>query len=85
MYMYVYMYMCLFDIHVYLMHNTTWTLNEMYIVHVSVHVRTCMYCVCDSTGLPEQGEGLGAGLDSCVLPTRHEGLSIVQTTDLYPP
>lgn len=35
-------------------------------------------------GLPGPEEGLGAGLDSCVLPTRHEGISIVQTTDLYP-
>lgn len=24
------------------------------------------------------------GLDSCVLPTRHDGISIVQSTDLYP-
>ena len=35
-------------------------------------------------GLSGPEEGLGAGLDSCVLPTRHEGISIVQTTDLYP-
>ena len=41
-------------------------------------------CVVVGTGLSGPEEGLGAGLDSCVLPTRHEGISIVQTTDLYP-
>lgn len=36
-------------------------------------------------GLKHPGEeGIGVGLDSCVLPTRHEGLFLVQTTDLYP-
>ena len=35
-------------------------------------------------GLQGPSEGLGVGLDSCVLPTRHDGISIVQTTDLYP-
>ena len=43
----------------------------------------CLCCVV-TTGLSGPEEGLGAGLDSCVLPTRHEGISIVQTTDLYP-
>jgi hypothetical protein len=37
------------------------------------------------TGLSGPEEGLGAGLDSCVLPTRHEGISIVQTTDFFYP
>ena len=32
------------------------------------------------------GEGrIGIGLDSCVLPTRHEGISLVQTTDFFYP
>lgn len=30
------------------------------------------------------GEHIGVGLDSCVVPTRHKGLSLIQTTDLYP-
>ena len=30
------------------------------------------------------GEAIGVGLDSCVLPTRHKGIFLVQTTDLYP-
>ena len=29
-------------------------------------------------------EHIGVGLDSCVMPTRHSGLSLIQTTDLYP-
>lgn len=34
----------------------------------------------------ENGEGqIGVGLDSCVLPTRHKGLSLVQTTDFFFP
>lgn len=34
----------------------------------------------------ENGEGqIGIGLDSCVLPTRHKGLSLVQTTDFFYP
>ena len=34
----------------------------------------------------ESGEGqIGIGLDSCVLPTRHKGLSLVQTTDFFYP
>jgi len=28
---------------------------------------------------------LGIGLDSCVIPTRHEGISLVQTTDFFYP
>ena len=31
------------------------------------------------------GEQVGVGLDSCVLPTRHKGISIVQTTDFFYP
>lgn len=31
------------------------------------------------------GEQVGVGLDSCVLPTRHKGLYIVQTTDFFYP
>ncbi|XP_065827492.1 inactive selenide, water dikinase-like protein [Oscarella lobularis] len=31
------------------------------------------------------GESLGAGLDCCVIPTRHEGISLVQTTDFFYP
>ena len=27
---------------------------------------------------------MGVGMDSCVLPTRHHGYYLVQTTDLYP-
>lgn len=27
---------------------------------------------------------MGIGLDSCVLKTRHDGIYLVQTTDLYP-
>lgn len=49
------------------------------------NVRHMHYYNGGCVGLPEQGEGLGAGLDSCVLPTRHDGISIVQTTDLYLP
>lgn len=30
-------------------------------------------------------EQIGVGLDSCVLPTRHKGLSLVQTTDFFYP
>lgn len=31
------------------------------------------------------GEGsIGIGLDSCVIPTRHKGTTLIQTTDLYP-
>ena len=31
------------------------------------------------------GEGsVGVGLDSCVIPTRHKDMYLVQTTDLYP-
>ena len=61
----------------------------MYNVSTSLHTCTCIYgtddlVLCVHTGLPKLGEGLGAGLDSCVLPTRHDGISIVQTTDLYP-
>ena len=38
-----------------------------------------------STGLARpDGEGIGVGLDSCVMPTRHKGIFLVQTTDLYP-
>lgn len=34
----------------------------------------------------EKSEGqIGIGLDSCVLPTRHKGLSLVQTTDFFYP
>lgn len=34
----------------------------------------------------EHGEGkIGIGLDSCVLPTRHRGISLVQTTDFFYP
>ena len=33
----------------------------------------------------EAGGGLGIGLDSCVLPTRHKGVSLVQTTDFFYP
>ena len=33
---------------------------------------------------PVEG-GVGIGLDSCVMPTRHKGFFLVQTTDLYPP
>ena len=41
--------------------------------------------VCSCAGLPRpEGEGIGVGLDSCVMPTRHKGLDLVQTTDLYP-
>ena len=29
-------------------------------------------------------EGLGVGVNGCVLPTRHHGYYLVQTTDLYP-
>ena len=38
------------------------------------------------TGLPSpSGEGtIGIGLDSCVMHTRHTGIYLVQTTDLYP-
>lgn len=32
----------------------------------------------------ENGDGVGVGMDSCVLPTRHHGYYLVQTTDLYP-
>ena len=36
-------------------------------------------------GLPRpEGEGMGIGLDSCVMPTRHSGIYLIQTTDLYP-
>lgn len=28
---------------------------------------------------------LGIGLDSCVVPTRHPGLKLVQTTDFFYP
>ena len=31
------------------------------------------------------GEEVGVGLDSCVLPTRHKGVSLVQTTDFFYP
>lgn len=31
------------------------------------------------------GEEVGVGLDSCVLPTRHKGISLVQTTDFFYP
>lgn len=34
----------------------------------------------------ENGEGqIGVGLDSCLLPTRHKGLRLVQTTDFFYP
>lgn len=34
----------------------------------------------------EKSEGqIGIGLDSCVLPTRHKSLSLVQTTDFFYP
>lgn len=34
----------------------------------------------------EHGDGkIGIGLDSCVLPTRHPGISLVQTTDFFYP
>lgn len=34
----------------------------------------------------ENGEGqIGIGLDSCVIPTRHKGLSLIQTTDFFYP
>ena len=38
-------------------------------------------------GLGEtRGEGkIGVGMDSCVLPTRHPGISLVQTTDFFYP
>lgn len=32
----------------------------------------------------EEGK-IGVGMDSCVLPTRHEGIFIVQTTDFFYP
>ena len=36
-------------------------------------------------GLPKRVDnGVGIGLDSCVMPTRIPGVSLVQTTDLYP-
>lgn len=43
-------------------------------------------CIYTLKGLPKpiQG-GIGVGLDSCVIPTRHPGFYLVQTTDLYPP
>ena len=28
---------------------------------------------------------LGIGLDSCVIPTRHKGINVVQTTDFFYP
>ncbi|VDM78916.1 unnamed protein product [Strongylus vulgaris] len=31
------------------------------------------------------GEGVGIGLDSCVVPLRHKGLNLVQTTDFFYP
>ena len=31
-----------------------------------------------------EGESIGVGLDCCLLPTRHKGIHLVQTTDLYP-
>ena len=30
------------------------------------------------------GDDVEVGMDSCVLPTRHHGYYLVQTTDLYP-
>ena len=33
---------------------------------------------------PSVEGSIGIGLDSCVIPTRHSGVSLVQTTDLYP-
>lgn len=34
----------------------------------------------------KKGEGkIGVGMDSCVLPSRHKGISIVQTTDFFYP
>ncbi len=45
------------------------------------HATACCY----PTGLSRpDGEAIGVGLDSCVLPTRHKGMFLVQTTDLYP-
>lgn len=42
--------------------------------------------VCSCAGLPRpEGEGIGVGLDSCVMPTRHKGLDLVQTTDFFYP
>ena len=35
-------------------------------------------------GRTDVGDGMGVGMDSCVLPTRHHGYYLVQTTDLYP-
>lgn len=34
-------------------------------------------------GQPD-GEGMGIGLDSCVMKTKIEGVFLIQTTDLYP-
>ena len=41
---------------------------------------------CFMTGLSSpSGEGvIGIGLDSCVMRTRHSGIFLIQTTDLYP-
>lgn len=37
-------------------------------------------------GLPRpEGEGMGIGLDSCVMPTRHSGIYLIQTTDFFYP
>ena len=62
-----------------------------YTIHAHfTHPFTSMYvwktCHCFMTGLSSpSGEGvIGIGLDSCVMRTRHSGIFLIQTTDLYP-
>ena len=43
-----------------------------------------MSCYFTGLGNLDTGDGIGVGMDSCVLPTRHHGYYLVQTTDLYP-
>ena len=38
-----------------------------------------------SPALTSDRPSVGIGLDSCVIPTRHEGISLVETTDFFYP
>ena len=68
-------------------------LNEMFICLQCVINGMYVYCsflnvqleyIVAGLGRLDNGDGVGVGMDSCVLPTRHHGYYLVQTTDLYP-
>ncbi|CAJ0606421.1 unnamed protein product [Cylicocyclus nassatus] len=58
--------------------------QKMYVTHIDLVVLLELLKTFD-TNFVIDGEGVGIGLDSCVVPLRHQGLNLVHTTDFFYP